>query len=249
MTASCAAKAPVSVPGGITADEAVRKVALLDGGVRSVKGLARVRISTPEEKISYTQVTVAEAPDRIRLEALNPFGSTVGFISSDGRETYIVSSSERAKYDASEEFDLSYVYPGLDLRINAANLVNLVLGRLPYPMPGNEPVMTEDGGRLKLDFSGAEGAYTLWADPRTFRVVKAEFALPGGGTGRASYEYFSGLISGHYFPQKIDFETGSLSISISYEPGVEVNVPVDASLFRPQAFRKTIENISAQNYN
>ena len=228
----------------------VEKVALLESGVRSVKGLARVKIATPADKVSYTQVTVAERPDLIRLEALNPFGSTVGFISSDGTHIYIISSGERGVYDAGEEFDLSYVYPGLDIRITAESLVNLVSGRLPYTIYDSsvKPSVSAESGMIRLAWSrgSAAGDDILWVNKDNYRVEKAEFALPNGERARLAYQYFDGLVDGHYFPQKIDFDTGSLSIAIVYQQGVELNGGVDRSLFTPTAM---IEKSPAKNYN
>lgn len=228
----------------------IEKVELLESGVRSVKGLARVRIATAADKVSYTQVTVAERPDLIRLEALNPFGSTVGFISSDGTHIYIISSGERGVYDAGEEFDLSYVYPGLDIRISAESLVNLVSGRLPYAIyeSSAKPSVSADAGMIKLTWSRGDTAPAdeLWVNRDSYRVEKAEFTLANGERASLVYEYFDGLVDGHYFPRKIDFVTGGLSIAIAYEPGVELNGGVDRTLFTPTAM---IEKSSAQNYN
>jgi outer membrane lipoprotein-sorting protein len=248
--ASCARKTAEVDMTGADPGVIVEKVGLLESGVRSVKGLARVRIETASDKVSYTQVTVAEKPDLIRLEALNPFGSTVGFISSDGRHTYIISSGEKDVYDAREEFDLSYVYPGLDIRITAESLVNLVMGRLPYRIyeSDSKPAVAADAGLIKLTWkNGSDGGEsTLWVNNENYRVEKAEFPLGNGGRATLLYEYFDGLVDGHYFPRKIDFDTGGLSITIVYEPDVELNGGVDRALFTPQA---AIENSGAQNYN
>lgn len=237
----------------MTAAEAASKAALLNSSVKSVKGLARVSISAPGEKISYTQVTVASEPDRIRLEALNPFGSTVGFISSDGQSIYVISSSARDVYHGDEEFDLAYIYPGLNLRVTAESLVNLVLGRLPYDLfsSGRAPVLSTDGQLIKLTYPGAAGGGedAVWLDPSTFKARKAEFSLEGGRRASVSYEYFGGLVAGHYFPRSIAFESKGLSITLVYEDGVEVNVPVDSSLFRPSASSGAIANNRPQNYN
>ncbi len=253
LAASCAPKAPTEGLGEMTAGEAASKAALLNSSVKSVKGLARVSISAPGEKISYTQVTVASEPDRIRLEALNPFGSTVGFISSDGGKIYIISSSARETYDGGEEFNLADIYPGLDLTVTAESLTNLVLGRLPYNVfsSGRTPGMSTDGRLLKLTYPGSPGGGedAVWLDPSTFKARKAEFSLEGGRKATVSYEYFDGLIAGHYFARRIEFESKGLSITLVYEDDVEVNVPVDSSLFRPAASAGTIENMRAQNYN
>jgi outer membrane lipoprotein-sorting protein len=217
----------------------LKKIELFEGAVRSLKGLAKVKIKTPDSKISYTQVTIAERPDLLRLEALNPFGKTVGFISSDGTNIYIISPSERGVYDSSTNFDLAYVYPGLNLKITATNLVNLILGRLPdkvYDL-GSKPEMSADGSQIKLNFASDNSSEpnTLWVNSTNYRVEKAEFSVDQESRAVITYEYFDSLIDGFYFPKTIDFASKGLSITIVYDPDVELNKNVDKALYRPAA--------------
>ena len=237
LVASCAPRVPDVDAERASAEDIVKRVELFQGGIRSVKGLARVRIKTTLEKVSYMQVTVAQEPNLLRLEALNPFGSTVGFISSDGNNIYIISSSERGVYDSGEEFDLSYLYPGLDLKITADGLVNLVMGRLPYRIYDSpvKPVIKADSGYIKLTFKdGSTGLENhIWVNHNNYRVEKADFSMANGNRAVISYDYFGDLVDGHYFPKEINFEMGELSINIVYEPDVELNKNVDSRLFKP----------------
>lgn len=250
---SCAAKVPDVGLKGVTPEDITERIALFEDGIRSVKGLAKVRINTGREKVSYTQVTVAEEPDLLRLEALNPFGSTVGFVSSDGKYIYIISSDKRDLYPSDEAFDLSYVYPGLDLRITAESLVNLVLGRLPYKIYDSayKAELTAEAGYLKLAFKDAQNGMenTLWVNHENYRVEKADFSLSDGRRASVSYEYFGSLVDGHYFPRSIYFETGELSINIIYEPDVELNGKVDRALFAPSPEAASFEKRTLENYN
>lgn len=219
------------------AETILEKIQLYEGAIRSLKSLAKVKIKTPDSKISYTQVTIAQRPDLLRLEALNPFGKTVGFISSDGSNIYIISPSERGVYDLGEKFDLAYVYPGLELQISAENLVNLILGRLPvnvYDM-GAVPELSVDGERIKLVFHSETSIEqnTLWVNGMNFKVEKAEFTLDNGARAKINYEYFDSLIDGYYFPRIIEFSSEGFSISIIYEPDVELNKDVNKTLFKP----------------
>ena len=215
----------------------MQRAELLQNSVRSVKGLASVSIKTPVDKISYTQVTLAEEPDLLRLEALNPFGSTVGFISSDSENIYIVSDGQRGVYDITEVFDLSYVYPGLKLEITIDHLVDLVTGRVPKDLfTGNREVeLSSVPERLVLSFKNGAGVSDdmLWINPANNRVEKAQIILDSGEEANIKYEYFDGLINGHYFPKTIDFKTGELAIIIRYEPDVELNQTLDSSLLKP----------------
>ncbi|MFI5322497.1 MAG: hypothetical protein ACHQ6U_02955 [Thermodesulfobacteriota bacterium] len=250
LAVSCARRAGEVDMSGADSGSIIMKIELFENSVRSVKGLARVRIETASDKVSYTQVTVAEEPDLIRLEALNPFGSTVGFVSSDGRHIYIMSSGEKGIYDADEKFNLSYVYPGLDIKITARSLANLVMGRLPLSFYENsqKPSLSADAGLIRLAWSNGKPGEddVLWVNGGNYRVEKAEFLLENGEMARISYEYFGDLVDGHYFPRRIDFSTGKLSINIVYGPDVEINRGVDKSLFTPSA---SIAKFNTQNYN
>lgn len=237
LLTSCAQRQIETALPEASPDELLEKAELLQNSVRSVKGLASVSIKTPRDKISYTQVTLAEEPDLLRLEALNPFGSTVGFISSDSERIYIVSEQQRGVYDITEVFDLSYVYPGLVLEITIEHLVDLVTGRVPKDLfNGDREVELSSGPeRLVLSFKNGAGVSDdrLWINPANNRVERAQIILDSGEAANINYEYFDGLINGHYFPRVIDFTTGELAIKITYEPDVELNQALDSSLLKP----------------
>ena len=233
---SCAAKQSADIKDS-NVDIILDKIELYQNAVTTVRGLAKVRIKTSDDKISYTQVTVAESPDLLRLEALNPFGKTVGFISSDGTNIYIITPSERGVYDSETEFNLAYIYPGLDLRFTPTNLVNLILGRLPSDTYERKTpsAVSSDGELIKLTFpseiSGMENY--LWVNSLSFRVEKAEFVLSNGDRANINYVYFDDLIDGLFFPKEINFKSKGLSISIIYESDVELNKKIDKTLFKP----------------
>jgi len=237
LFASCAVKKEGVQIEGKNTSAILEKVELYENAVRSLKGFAKVKIKTPDNKISYSQVTVAEKPNLLRLEALNPFGKAVGFISSDGENIYIISPSERGVYDSTTKFDLAYVYPGLNLKITAENLVNLVLGKLPentYNL-SSTPEVTTEAGRIKLNFKTANSnnSNILWVNGTNHRVERAEFSLEEGLRAEIKYKYFDDLIDGLYFPQTIEFASDELSITIVYESDLELNTNVDKNLFTP----------------
>ena len=242
---SCTAKKEVSDIEDQNTGVILERVSLYENAIKSLKGLAKVKIKTPDSKISYTQVTIAKKPDLLRLEALNPFGKTVGFISSNGKNIYIISQSERAIYDSNTEFNLAYVYPGLNLKITANNLVNLILGRLPdnaYDMKST-PKASVEGDHIMLSFvsSNSNSPNYLWVNSQNFRVERAEFSLLQGTRAKVEYEYFDNLIEGFYFPKTIDFNSEGLSISIVYEEDIELNEEVNRTLFTPPVENTKVE--------
>ncbi|MEM7008024.1 MAG: DUF4292 domain-containing protein [Thermodesulfobacteriota bacterium] len=239
LITSCAAKTPTVTIEDSQTEAILERISRSESAIRSIKGLAKVKIKTRDDKISYTQVTIAKRPDLLRLEALNPFGKTVGFISSDGDNIYIISPSERAVYDANTEFDLASLYPGLNLKITSENLVNLILGRLPESVfdLSSSPELSADGNLIKLTFHSqtTELADYLWVNKDNFRVERAEFYLHESQKATINYEYFADLKDGLYFPKTIDFKSKGLSITIVYEQDIELNKEVNKSLFRPQS--------------
>jgi hypothetical protein len=66
-----------------------------------------------------------------------------------------------------------------------------------------------------------------------FKVEKAEFTLDNGARAKINYEYFDSLIDGYYFPRIIEFSSEGFSVSIIYEPDVELNKDVNKTLFKP----------------
>ncbi len=215
----------------------VKKIKLYQSSIKSVKGLAGVKIKTPDNKISYTQVTIAQTPNLLRLEALNPFGKTVGFISSDGTYLYIITPSEKGRYSANETFNLAYIYPGLNLKVTAGDLVDLMLGRIPENvyMSKRQPSLITEGEWTKLTFpTDAPGKDNiLWINPTNYQIVKAQVFLKDGRLTNLTYEYFDELKDGRYFPRIIHFSSGDLSIRIKYEDDIELNGTVDNTLLKP----------------
>ncbi len=217
-------------------ESVIKKVKLFQSSIKSLKSLAKVRIKTPDHKISYSQVTIAQVPDLFRLEALNPFGKTVGFISSDGSNIYVISKSGQRVYDASQGFHLSYLDPKFNLEITPQELVKLVLGRLPYNVFNKDGKLeiSVDGEFLKLVVRDNEQLRdnTLWVDRYSNRIEKAVIFPDGRSKVEIKYRYFKGLKDGYYFPRVIYFKTEELSIAITYDEDVKLNAVVDNSLFR-----------------
>jgi len=219
------------------ASEFVEKVKLHQSSIKSVKGLASVKIKSPDNKISYTQVTIAQMPNLLRIEALNPFGKAVGFISSDGTYLYIISPSDRGRYDVNDVFDLAYIYPGLNLKVTAGDLVDLMLGRIPehvYTSERDPEVVTEEQS-IKLIFATEVEGITnvIWLNPTNNQITKANIYLKDGNQATIKYEYFDELKNGRFFPSKIYFASGDLSITIKYEDDIELNGDIDNTLFKP----------------
>ncbi len=221
----------------IDVGDLIAKVVDSEDGVNSVKGLASVKIESPYDKVSYKQVTIAEEPNLLRLEAIAPFGRTVGMVISNGEKVYVISARERSEFDNPEQFDLSYFYPDLPVKISLESLVNLLLGRLPEePDFVNSRVLVGvDEGRVVLSlFKGNIKESVLWIDPQNYRISKAIITLENGSVATCEFQDFMYVGNGAQIPRRIELRVDEYLISLKYDSDLDVNTEIDRDLFKPQ---------------
>jgi len=215
----------------------IAKVRSVEQSVISIKGLASVRIESPYNNVSYKQVTIVEEPNLLRLEAIAPFGRTVGMIISNGQKVYVISADERIEFYNLEEFNFSYFYPDLPVKITLNNLVNLFLGRLPEgpDFMNSRVLLGVDDGRVVLSFfKGNKKEGVLWINPLNYRITKAIISLENGSTAKCEFEDFLDVGNGIEIPQKIELTVDEYSISLKYDSDLDVNTDIDRNFFKPQ---------------
>ena len=231
---SCAGKtvevdlATIDVPSFLT------RVRQADKGIRSIKGLAYVRVKSPENSASFSQVTIAEEPNLLRLEALAPFGRTAVIVISDGERVHVISRREQQVFDSLEEFDLSLFYPDLPVRITVDKLVDILLGRFPgqHDYDDSSVRLSKESSYVRVAFTNDnEGEDVFWVNPVNYRIEKAKVNLDGKITAAYSYGDFKDFGAGASLPTSIKLKLDNFSISIRYDSGVEVNTEIDRGLF------------------
>lgn len=236
LSFSCARKAVDADLGMIETSEVIKKVRESEENVRSVKGLAVIRIETPEEAISFKQVTVAEEPNLFYLEALDPLGRTVGMITSDGEKIYLIYPEGTQVYDSLHQFDLSSIYPAFPVRIGADGLVNFLLGRPPVKTnyEDNNIYMSKVANKLVLHVFSKEGEQesVLQINPLTYVIEEARINLDGG-SATASFSDFVETDSGSLFPRRLELRLSDSVVSVKYDDKVKVNREIDRKLYKP----------------
>jgi outer membrane lipoprotein-sorting protein len=234
---SCAKKTVEIDIESIDVGDVISRVIDAEDSVNSVKGLASVKIESPYNNVSYKQVTIAEEPNLLRLEAIAPFGRTVGMIISNGEKIYVISAEERNEFDNLEEFDFSNFYPDLPVKITLKNLVNLFLGRLPEEPDfiNSQVLLGTDDGRVVLTlFKDRKKESVLWIDPLNYRISKAMITLENGSTATCAFEDFIDVGNGTQIPRRIELRVDEYLISLKYDRDVDVNTDIDRNLFKPQ---------------
>lgn len=66
--------------------------------LQALQGLAKVKVKTPQGSVTGTQVVIAARPDRLRVEALSPFGTPLLAMASDGRQLTVMLPGENLYY-------------------------------------------------------------------------------------------------------------------------------------------------------
>ena len=97
----CAAvKAPLAEMPAPEAEGQALLARWLDRGesFQTLQGLAKVKVKTPQGSVNGTQVVIASRPDRLRVEALSPFGTPLLSMASDGRQLTVILPGENLYY-------------------------------------------------------------------------------------------------------------------------------------------------------
>jgi outer membrane lipoprotein-sorting protein len=244
---SCAKKRVEIDLGKINLPEVLKRVEESQQSVKSVKGLASVTIRAPDKRISFNQVTIAEEPDLLHIEALAPFGKVVGAVISDGEKIYVTFPKEKRVFDKAQEFDLSSLYTGLPVRLTVDKLVNLLLGHLAEPLEydPSQVYLSSKSNYITLTlFKDGKEEGVLWINPLNYRVERANLILSDGVSASYRFDDFKDAGSGVFFPKKIELKVDKFSISLKYDDDVEVNSKIDRNSFKPERHLADLKNHS-----
>jgi len=214
--------------------DVITRVKEAEQSVKSVQGLASIRIESPNGNVSYKQVTIAEEPNLLRIEALAPFGRTAGMLISDGEKVSVIFPKERTEFDNIKDFNLTYLYPQLPVGISLKNLVNLFLGRLPEDPEYDESsiLIRADQNQIVLTlFKNESKESVLWVNPENYRIERAVIKLENGNTATCEFKDFIAFGNGVFIPRKIELKIEEYSIRLKYDKDVRVNSNIDRDLF------------------
>ena len=206
-----------------SAEEVFRQVTARQEALQGLKGLAQVKISSPEKSFTNQQVLFARRPGYLRVESLSPLGTPLLYIVTDGKEIQLYIPEENKYYQgAFEPRALSFVLP---LALHPEEMVAFLLGGLP-PMEPERISLRPDSkeGLWVLDLhSPSRGeAQTLWVHPGSFHILRADLTRPGISY-HLSYSSFR-EVKGILFPHQRRLASQDLKTRISAEfPEVELN--------------------------
>jgi hypothetical protein len=97
--------------------------------LRSLEGVAKVRVETPQRSGGGTQVLLAELPARLRTEVLSPFGTPLLIMTADDADLAVFLPGESRFYRGQASPENLARFTRLPLRLT--DLVGMLLARPP----------------------------------------------------------------------------------------------------------------------
>lgn len=198
--------------------------------IHSVSGLALARLKSPEQKVSFKQVTIVQAPNKLRLEALAPLGTTELAVISDGNKVLLKFPEKDVLYNQFEAFNFSVFYPNIPVPININHLSAFLLGQIPPSLYDDDYTVDIDEQGKVIILTSKSSENRLWIDFDYFRIKKASFIFENSEKITVHYDEFKPLES-VYFPREIELDMQRYSIYIKYDYDVDINTNIRQSLF------------------
>ena len=222
LLSACAAipKLPEVAP---PAEEVLRQVTARQEALQGLKGLAQVKLSSPEKSLTNQQVLFARRPADMRVESLGPLGTPLLYLVTDGKEIRIYLPGENRYYQGPfETRSLSFALP---LALHPEEMVSFLLGGVPFLEPERvslRPEVKEGLWVLVLDSPSRGESQVLWVHPESFHILRAEIHRPGLSY-LLSYSSFREM-KGILFPHQRQLASEDRRTRISAEfPEVDLN--------------------------
>ena len=243
--AGCAKVAPraaLAVEGKRTPEAAAleARLAKLKAATPTLKGLAWVALTTPEEDRRTEAALVVERPDRIRIDAMDALADVWAEAGSDGKKLWLYLPGRQKLYEGRASPRTLRKLAGFDWE--PAELVSIVAGLPPL---GEAPELLQVGAARERHFASKASGIHLWTDGAKGRVARCIRFAPDG----TAHDYEITFSDYHRergvdFPRRIEavFPVHEDRILVEYRD-VRVGEPVDADAFRSPSGRgaKTVK--------
>lgn len=147
-----------------------------------LKGIAKIRVESPDKKFSVKEVIVAKRPQCLRLETLSPLGHPLFFIVTDGRKLFLFSTSENKFYHGvASKKNISLLFP---VNLSLEKTVSIMLGKVLLIDYDSERVECQRKGdfcELRLSTKDGKAKQVLKLSLNGQKVVESETYTQGEG--------------------------------------------------------------------
>lgn len=200
--------------------------------IRTLRGVARVKAKSSFDDVAINQVTLLELPLRFRLEALAVFGQSIAVLTSDGEKVIFRTSSDEITFQDVRNFNLSYFYPGIPEELKTEQLIDLLLGKVPFGLWEDEYDVSFDKDREKIvvEYANSDNKVTvLNIDPVSGNIESAKINLEDNNILYINYTNFQ-KSDNLVFPRNIKFNYISYELTVKYND-LTLNGKIEDSLF------------------
>lgn len=205
-----------------------------EGTPTGLKGIAKIKVESPDEKFSVKEIVIVKRPQCLRLETLTPLGHPEFFAATDGRELFLFSPSENKFYQgiASNKHISSLLHINLSLE----EIVSIILGKVPlidYDAVQVECQMEGDFYVLKLSTRDKKFKQVIKVSHSDQTMVESEtYKQEEGLILTAQYKRYE-KIGGISFPREITvtMPRDETKVRIRYKE-IELLSVIDSDQFR-----------------
>jgi hypothetical protein len=173
--AACAPHPKIPSPAlpPVAAGELLQRVKTCGSAIETLRGLAKVRLTTKERTLSASQVLLAAFPDRLRAESLSPFGSPLLVLASDGHDLDVLLPGQGRFLHGPASADNLRRFTRLPLRLT--DLVGLLLYRPPL-FPWQEfHGGSGEGDHYRLFLDGHDNRRQVFTFDAALHVIGAAY--------------------------------------------------------------------------
>lgn len=216
----------------IKVDEILQLIKTNQENLYSLRGVARVKAKSRYDDVVISQVTLLQLPLKFRLEALAAFGQSIAVLTSDGEKVIFRTSNDQVVFPDVRNFNLSIFYPGIPTELKTEQLMDLLIGKIPFGLwPENYNVgFDKEAQKMLVEYKNSNSLNTLLTiDPVSVNIEHAEINLDESNILKINYTNFTKL-DNLVFPKNIDLKYLSYELSIKYSE-IELNDNIDDSLF------------------
>ncbi len=212
-----------------TAEELLKRIEAGEHAVTSVKGDAKLKITSPQTNATLTLFAAVAEPSNVHLEALDFFGKPQGVLVSDGT-AFSLYDGQAGKFFRGPA-TAQNVARFVPIALHPAELAALLLGRSPR--------IAHD--KLELRFDPAEGAFfltltagpvaqTLTVKPPVYRVARS--TITGLSTYDTDFENFED-VAGATYPRRVVLTSAAAQVRVELNyKDVAVNEASDPTMFQ-----------------
>jgi outer membrane lipoprotein-sorting protein len=216
----------------IKVDEILQLVKTNQESLRSLRGVARVKAKSRYDDLVVNQVTLLQLPLKFRLEALAAFGQSIAVLTSDGEKVILRTSNDQVVFPDVRNFNLSNFYPGIPSELKTEQLIDLLIGKIPFGLwlENYNIGFDKEAQKLAVEYKNSNNLNTvLIIDPLSGYIEHAEINLDESNILKIDYTNFTKL-DNLVFPKSIDLKYLSYELSIKYGE-INLNDYIDYSLF------------------